>query len=117
MTIPKGAEKKHHISKSMLRDAPTWPQIWSKLMSYLTRHVIIIYNADYDLLMLQQTARRYNLPMPELQVHCLMRQYSSYVGQLSSHPEGHRFLKLAACTHFQIEQPNAHRALADAQAA
>jgi DNA polymerase III epsilon subunit-like protein len=117
-TIPKGAEKKHHITKSMLRDAPNWPQIWPKFMSYLTRHVIIIYNADYDLRMLQQTARRYNLPMPELQVYCLMKQYSAYVGQPSLHAEGHRFLKLAAaCTHFQIEHASAHRALADAQAA
>ena len=117
-TIPKEAEKKHHITKSMLRDAPTWPQIWPKLMSYLTRHVIIIYNADYDLRMLKQTARHYNLPMPELQVHCLMKHYSAYVGQPSSRAEGHRFLKLAAaCTHFQIEHASAHRALADAQAA
>jgi DNA polymerase-3 subunit epsilon len=117
-TIPPGAEKKHHISKSMLRDAPTWPQIWPKLMHYLSKREIIIYNADFDLRMLQQTAQRYQLTLPVLRVHCLMKHYSAYVRQPSSHVEGYRFLSLAAaCAHFQVEHPSAHRALADAQAA
>lgn len=116
-SIPKEAEEKHHITKLMLQDAPTWPQIWPQLMNYLSRRVIIIYNASYDLRMLQQTAHHYNLPMPELQVHCLMKQYSAYIGQSSSHSERYRFLSLAnACAHFQVEQPHTHRALADAQA-
>jgi DNA polymerase-3 subunit epsilon len=116
-TIPAGAEKKHHISKSMLQGAPTWPQIWPKLMSYLSKREIVIYNADFDVRMLQQTAQRYQLPLPALHVHCLMKHYSAYVGQPSSHAEGYRFLSLAAaCAHFQVENPSAHRALADAQA-
>ena len=116
-SIPKEAKAVHHINELMLRNAPTFPHIWDRLMQFLTAREIVIYNAEYDLRMLQQAAQRYHLPMPELHVHCLMKSYSAYVGQLSS-GEGYRNMKLAAaCLHFHIPQPNAHRALPDAQAA
>jgi len=107
----------HRIHKSMLRNAPTFPQVWKSLLPLLSTYEIVIYNAEYDLQILRQTAKRYNLELPEMQVHCLMKQYSAYVGQASSHSEGYRSMKLAAaCFHFQIEQTTTHRALADAQA-
>lgn len=116
-SIPKEAKAVHHINELMLRDAPTFPQMWDRLMHFLATREILIYNADYDLRMLQQAAQRYHLPMPELQVHCLMKLYSAYVGQATPSGDGYRNIKLAAaCFHFHIPQLNAHRALPDAQA-
>ena len=109
--------KVHRIHKSMLRNAPTFPQVWRDLAPLLSAHEVVIYNAEYDVRLLRQTAKRHNLELPEIHTHCLMKHYSSYVGQASVHSEGYRSMKLAAaCFHFQIEQSTTHRALADAQA-
>ncbi len=116
-SIPAEAKAVHHINELMLRSAPTFEQIWPKLERLLSTHEIIIYNAEYDIRLLKQTAKRYKLDLPEMKVHCLMKHYSSYVGITSSHVEGYRNLKLAAaCIHFRIEQTEAHRALVDSQA-
>jgi DNA polymerase III subunit epsilon len=115
-TIPPQAKAVHHINELMLRNAPTFPQVWEKLKNAFPSYEIVIYNADYDVRILKQTAKRYGIELPEMNAHCLMKQYSSYVNRSSSHSEGYSYLKLAAaCLHFQIEQPEAHRALADAQ--
>jgi DNA polymerase III subunit epsilon len=111
------AMKVHRIHKSMLRNAPTFPQVWSDLAPLLSAHEVVIYNAEYDLRLLWQTAKRYHLELPEIQAHCLMKHYSSYVGQASAHSECYRNMRLAAAyLQFQIEQTTMHRALADAQA-
>ncbi len=116
-TIPQEAMAIHRIHKSTLHDAPTFSQVWQQLEQLLAGHEIVIYNAEYDLRLLRQTAKRYDLELPPMQTHCLMQRYSAYVGQASTHSEGYRNMKLvAACYHFQIEQTIAHRALADAQA-
>ena len=115
--IPQEAMRVHRIHTSMLRNAPTFPEVWSGLVPLLSSHEIVIYNAEYDLRLLRQTAKRHNLELPKMRVHCLMQQYSSYVGQASASSSGYRSMKLAAaCFHFEIEQTTAHRALADAQA-
>jgi len=114
--IPQEAMRVHRIHKSMLRNAPTFPQVWQKLQPLLASHEVVIYNAEYDLRLLKQTAQRYRLDLPEMHKHCLMQHYSAYVGQASARSEGYRSMRLAAaCFHFQIEQTDTHRALPDAQ--
>jgi len=115
--IPQEAMRVHRIHESMLRNAPTFPQVWQKVQPLLASHEFVIYNAEYDLRLLRQTAKRHNLELPPMQTHCLMQRYSAYVGQASTRSEGYRSMRLAAaCFHFQIEQTDAHRALSDAQA-
>ncbi|HEY7418373.1 MAG TPA: 3'-5' exonuclease [Ktedonobacteraceae bacterium] len=116
-TIPLPAKKVHGISEQLLKaKGRHWPDVWEQLITYLTSKVIIIYNAEYDLRMLRQTAKRYGFTMPELNVCCLMEKYSEYVG---AHTESGyvRSMRLsAACSHFQVSNDSAHRALDDCQA-
>ena len=117
--IPQAAMATHRIYKGMLRNAPTFPQVWTQLQPLLASHEIVIYNAEYDLRLLRQTAKRYDLALPSvMHVHCLMEHYSAYVGQSAASRPGYRRMRLdAACFHFQVEEPPTHRAMADAQAA
>ena len=80
-------------------------------MERLETYVILIYNADFDRQMLEQTARRYKLSMPKLEIHCMMRPVAAYIGG----PKKAYKLE-TACQHFHVENTNAHRAFADAQA-
>lgn len=111
--IPADATRVHGITKEMLdrEHAPTFPQIWKKLMERLETYVILIYNADFDRQMLEQTAERYKLPMPKLDIRCMMKPVADYIGG------GRKAYKLeVACQYFHVENTNAHRAFADAQA-
>ncbi len=108
--IPPDTIKIHHITDNIASQGRTFPAIWEKLMLFLSTREIVIYNAEFDLRMLIQTSARYHLPMPNLRTHCLMKQFSSYVGGVKE-----RYSLEAACYHFGIEQPSAHRALVDTQ--
>ena len=104
----------HGINKEMLKDAPAFPQVWHALAHLFATHEIIIYNAEYDVRMLRQTAKRYNLVFSEIRTHCLMRHYSAYINEPSWRYPGYRYQRLsAACDYFGIKQGGSHRALPD----
>jgi DNA polymerase III subunit epsilon len=113
--IPVEATNVHHITKEMLIDAPTFPDIWSELEPLLTSSEIVIFNAEYDIRMLYQTATRYHLSFPEVKSRCLMLRYSDFIGEPGRN--GHaRYQKLShACQYFGIEE-GTHRALVDCTA-
>ena len=115
--VPAEVTKIHGINKTMLADAPTFPDIWTQLTPYLDRD-IIIFNAKFDIPMLRQTAARYGIALPRLRSHCLMIQYFDYAtGERRSGYQRENYHKLdAACQHFTIPM-GGHRALPDAQAA
>jgi DNA polymerase-3 subunit epsilon len=115
--VPADATKIHGISKTMLANAPTFPDVWAQLTAYLDRD-IIIFNAGYDIPMLKQTAARYGITLPRLRSHCLMIQYFEYATgprRRGNRQENYHRLD-AACQHFNIPI-GGHRALPDAQAA
>jgi DNA polymerase-3 subunit epsilon len=115
--VPADATKIHGINKTMLVDAPTFPDVWAQLTAYWDRD-IIIFNAGYDIPMLKQTATRYGITLPRLRSHCLMIQYFEYAtGPRRSGYRQENYHRLdAACQHFNIPM-GGHRALPDAQAA
>ncbi len=109
--LPAEATRVHHITQEMLRDQPTFPEIWPQLSPLLTRP-LVIYNAPFDILMLAYQAVSYDIRMQRPQAHCLMIQYINYC--LDHYMLDHSLE--GACHHFKVE-PGTHRALADAQAA
>jgi DNA polymerase III epsilon subunit-like protein len=119
--VPKDASAIHGITESMLEEqGKSFPELWPQLAPLLADHPLAIYNAEFDVQQLRQTARRYGLVLPKfVSVHCVMLLYSEYVGERHwRYTSQYRYQKLStACENFGIEQPAAHRALADAQAA
>ncbi len=109
-TIPFQATRVHGLTKGDLNGACAFPQVWNALTRRLASWEILIYNADYDLRMLNYTAKRYGLVLPALSAQCLMKRASEYIGGKKS-----KYSLADACAHFQIEQSEAHRALADVQ--
>jgi DNA polymerase-3 subunit epsilon len=115
--IPEDATRIHGITKTMLSSAPSFPDVWARLLPYRDRE-IIIYNAAFDIPLLAQTAARYQITLPRLKSHCLMIQYLSYVAAGQNTGTEHlsyRSLE-TACTQFGIAV-GGHRAVSDAQAA
>lgn len=75
VAIGEKAEEVHGISFDSLHDARTWPEISQLLKKCLVNRQVIIFNSDYDIRLLKQTAAAFDDPAPwitELETHCAM---------------------------------------------
>ena len=108
--IPAAASDVHGLTRAELKrmDARPWPEHHTAVCEILAgADAVLAYNTEYDRRLLEQTANRYGLALPEeLSWRCVMLGYA----------DGGRWIKLAkACKREGIAVSGAHRALADAR--
>ncbi len=115
--IPADATRIHGITQEMVHDAPTWLHVWPEVELLLASRQIGIYNADFDLRLLQQTHARYGLawsPPAGTSFFCIMRLYAQYYGEWDRYKGSYRWQSLeAAGRQSKIPLPNTHRAKDD----
>lgn len=119
--VPAEAAAIHGITDAMLADVPTWPEIHDRFCRLIAGRQVIAYNADFDVRLIEQTARRYRESIPDLvpldQVatfSCAMLAYADFYGEWSAEKGRYRWQKLANAAQQQsVMVENAHRALGD----
>ena len=114
--IPLDATRINNITNEMVQGAPTWPILWvQQIRPILTGKVIVAYNTEFDLRMMQQSHDRYRLPWREsLHSYDLLKLYAQFRGVWDPARKSWKFYTLEeAGTASAISLPNAHRALAD----
>ena len=93
--IPLAASRIHGITATDVMTAPAWPQIHSQVGDMLrVASRIVIYNAAYDLRLLQQTQTLYNLPpfgIDRSRFACAMQWYAQFVGEWSARRHRYRW--------------------------
>lgn len=114
--IPAGASRIHHITDDMVKGARPWPILWPVIRPLLVGRLVVIYNAEFDLRMMQQSHARYKLPWREnLSTLCAMELYARYKGDWDSKRRAYRFIRLEEAGRLcNISLPNSHRAKDDA---
>ena len=115
--IPAVATAIHGITDAMVKDAPTWPEIWPEVEAALAGQHVAIYNADFDVRLMRQTHRKHGLrwALPGTEFVCVMKLYAQYYGAWNAYHGAYRWQKLEdAVTQCRLEAPGAHRARADA---
>ncbi|MGG5964019.1 3'-5' exonuclease [Salmonella enterica] len=83
VSIDPAAAAVHGISEAMLADAPAWPDIAQQLQHHIGLRPLVIFNADFDMRILKQTAAAHNDPaswLDSLTVCCAMRLAAGYYG-------------------------------------
>lgn len=119
------AQSIHGIKDNMVANAPSFRQICREVCLLLTNKPVIIYNADFDMRLLKQSARKHGLwlfhePFQACEVHCAMLKFAEYYGDWNKYYEDFRWQKLGvAISFFGIQLPQDHqfhRALGDTQA-
>lgn len=122
--IPVEAAKIHGITDDMVATAPTWSELHDRVIQALKGRVVVIYNAEFDVRLLRQTARINGATEAQLSeldaalrynVKCAMLWYAEYYGDWNDYRESYRWIRLssaAAIEGVEIEG-KAHRALAD----
>jgi len=114
--IPWEATQVHGLTDAHLRNAPTWAELWPRVVQVLRDRLVLIYNAEYDVRLMEQTSRRYGIPfaIPGAEFQCLMLLYAEYKGKPSTKGEGFKRWRLEqAGQDLGIPLPNSHRALDD----
>lgn len=61
ISIPKKTSEIHGIYDEHVKDAPTWEQIYPHLLEIIGSNKVYIYNAQFDVSMLNRTSRIYQL--------------------------------------------------------
>jgi DNA polymerase III subunit epsilon len=117
--IPAETTRIHHITNTQVANAPTWPVVWPTIRTLIIGRMIAIYNEEFDLRMLQQTHRRYNLPWRDtLKSFCIMKLYAQFRSEYDPTHRSYRYFSLdAAGKQAGIALPNSHRARDDSMLA
>jgi len=113
--IPADVIRVHNITNQMVKDAPTWPEVWPTVLSVLSGRLVGIYNAEFDQKMIQQSNRVHRLMMDtsRWERFCLMKLYAAFYGQVGYRGE-FRWQRLEdAARQCRIDLLNTHRAKDD----
>ena len=117
--IPKGASDVHGLTRSKLKamDAQPWAAIHDKVMDLLvSAKLIVVYNADFDYRMLEQTCRKAGLKMQPARSKwiCAMLDYAEFRGERTGYGS-FRWHKLGVAFKEETKRRpvGAHRALGD----
>jgi DNA polymerase-3 subunit epsilon len=122
-TSPISAEvtRIHGITTEMVKDAPNWLKVWPAVQEILLGKQVGVYNADFDIRMIQQTNARYGLPS-SISVFsnffCIMKLFAQYFGDWDRSRGSYRWQSLeSAGRHCRIPITNSHRAEDDTRLA
>ncbi len=106
--IPEESTRVHHITDAMVQGKPKIEDVLEQVFKMVGKHLVVGHNIGFDLRMLNNAARKRNLPCPidlEKSIDTL-RLARLYAESPTNSLEDLR-------KHFNIEEEGAHRALND----
>lgn len=118
--IPRDVTQIHHITNAMVKDAPTWAEVWGEARPILLRRRVAIYNSDFDVRMMQQShvLNQLRWTIADSNFWCVMKMYAQFRGEWNSRYGNYKWCSLeVAAHHCGIQVAEAHRAFADAETA
>ncbi|MCU7392768.1 MULTISPECIES: 3'-5' exonuclease [Bacillus] len=102
INIPAEATSIHGITNEMVQDAPSWTAIYKELREVTVGKTLLIYNAEFDLGMIENTCIANNVEFKDFKSTCVMKMYADYV-------DSKKWISLSDATELTIK----HRAAAD----
>jgi DNA polymerase III subunit epsilon len=105
ISIPQEVSDIHGLFDADVADAPTFPEIYTNVLSAIARKEVVIYNADFDTRILTGMCRLHGLKtpflpfVPPVRVSCAMKAYAMWVGEWSDRRGSYRWQKLDGGNH------------------
>ena len=103
--ITSGAAAVHGITSEMVKDASTFPEILPRLQEVVRGRLLVVYNLQYDLRLLIQSALAHNLRWQLLEVEntdCAMLRYAEWFGEWNDYHGSFRWQKLGGGDHSAV---------------
>ena len=91
VAIGSGAQAVHGISAEAVAGARDFPTVLPELVRAIAGKTVVAYNAPFDRRLLDQTAFRHGVTLPEVRWDCAMQWYTRFLGVRSA--------KLPGATH------------------
>ena len=83
----------HGITRQMVKESPTFAQIWQEYGRYFRHYSVVMHNAGFDASVLKKAAKRDGVSLPPMDIYCTMR--------LCEENYGFEHLSLSSiCDHF-----------------
>jgi DNA polymerase III subunit epsilon len=112
--IPPAVSLIHGIKDEHVVNAPSFPDVFAAFSKLLDGRPLVIYNASFDVRMLQQDMALWKLPEIQLPCECAMKAYSRYYGEQRKGGRSFTWKSLKfACETEGIERVHAHWAIND----
>lgn len=105
----------HGIDDDMVADAPRWTEVYPELLRLLDGRQVVVYNAEFDLKLVNQMNRRAGFLPVSPTWQCAMKRYAAYCSVWNEKYGNYRFHKLDVALAGFGHRPADHRALADAR--
>ncbi len=117
--IPYEATTIHGISNGMVRDAPSWAEVWPEVSQLFIGRRVGTFNAEFDLRMMRQSHQQHGLPWEDLggSAFCVMKMYARHYGERLGIQNAKWQSLRKAGLQCGIALPNSHRAVDDARLA
>ena len=105
----------HGITNETVANAPTWPEIYPQILPILLDKSVVIFNANFDTRLINQTNAKYGLGKLKLKAHCAMLKYAAFYGEENYSTGEYRWQSLAKAMQQTGNQfkGKSHSALAD----
>lgn len=103
--------KVHGIHASDVKDAPSFPEVWAKVVPLVGDLPFVAHNKSFDETCLKQVFQMYKLPYPNYKFYCT---YNTARKKLKTEVHDYKLPTVAAYCGYQLA--NHHHALADAEA-
>jgi len=99
----------HGIHPHDVIEAPDFAELWPNLLPYLEHQVVVAHNAQFDMGVLRNVLKQYDIPYPAMQYACTFQIARKAIRRLPRYGLAH------LSNHFNIEL-NHHHAESDASA-
>jgi DNA polymerase-3 subunit epsilon len=109
----------HGISNEMVKDAPSFPEVWPSIQYAIEGKRLLIFNSSYDMECLRGDLSRHFIDYSRMEgsAECVMRWYAGYHGEWSRKYRDYKFIGLTQALSEQdvAVDAEAHNALGDCQ--
>jgi len=85
ITISQEAKLVHGIEGINVANAPSFTEIYYQLREVIHEKIIIIYNAKFDIEVINYCCEIHNLPKLKIKAFCLMELYAQWYGEYSEY--------------------------------
>jgi DNA polymerase III subunit epsilon len=114
--IPADASRIHGLLDCHVAGAPRWDSVYPRVQALLAGRPVIVYNAAFDLRLVNQMNARCGFPrVPEIW-HCAMLRYADFAGVWHARHGNFRWHTLEAALRAFGQPASGHRAAGDARA-
>lgn len=92
----------HGIKMIMLKDSPTFKEIYQEFRNIIKGKKVLIYNNQFDIRLINQTAQQDNLRLDDFETICLMKLYAIFKNNWSEYHGWYKYPKLPEGDHSAI---------------